>query len=164
MSEATDPKELPGQDATEEALVGVPNGDGHVEPEGIAAKGVIAMAVGTLSLIGVLIAGVVILISTTQDEQLREVGDLAAAPELEQARAMGTRLLTGYDTAEEEGRYRIPIERAMELEILERFGEEPAEAAADSSDASELATELPSDPTSEAAGANEPAPAETETQ
>ncbi len=97
----------------EEAIVAA-----GVEPEGISAHAIMKIAVGTFLFLVFAITAVVAWINVTEHAQEQEVTGMTQPVMLRQANADAQRLLTQYGVVDaEQGIYRIPIERAMELVI-----------------------------------------------
>lgn len=103
-----------------------------VAHEGVEAGQILAIAVTTL--IAVIIATLVVFFwsgSVAREARMAAVGQ-SGYPELRETEVEASRLLNQYDiVSEEEGTYRIPIDRAMSLLINERAaqrgdGEGPA--------------------------------------
>lgn len=88
----------------------------HVEQEGIEAGQILGFVIMIAFLIGLAVVALFQYTDLTAQEVLVEATDQSAYPELEEIRLHATLLLTQYEPlAGTEGRYRIPIARAMEL-------------------------------------------------
>ncbi len=92
----------------------------HVEQEGIEAGQILGFVVVIAFLIGLAVVALFQYTDLTAQEALVKATDQSAYPELEEIRLHATMLLTQYEVlAGTEGRYRIPIGRAMELTAQE---------------------------------------------
>lgn len=94
-------------------------GDVHnnpgVEPEDINTTTLFSViGVSTIVVIILVVIGFQLSMQKFKDIQL-EITGLTGYPELHETQMMGASKLTGYE-AQADGTYRIPIERAMELE------------------------------------------------
>ena len=99
----------------EEAIVAA-----GVEPEGISARAIIKLAVGTFVFLTLAVIAVIFWIKVTEHAREQEVTGMSQPVMLRQANADAQRLLTQYGVVDaEQGIYRIPIDRAMELVVQE---------------------------------------------
>ncbi len=88
----------------------------HVEQEGIEAGQILGFVIVIAVLIGLAVVALFQYTDLTAQEVLVEATDQGVYPELDEIRLHATVLLTQYEAlAGTEGRYRIPIVRAMEL-------------------------------------------------
>lgn len=88
----------------------------HVEQEGIEAGQILGFVIMIAFLIGLVVVALFQYTDLTAQEVLVEATDQGVYPELDEVRLHATVLLTRYEAlAGTEGRYRIPIVRAMEL-------------------------------------------------
>lgn len=88
----------------------------HVEQEGIEAGQILGFVIMIAVLIGLAVVALFQYTDLTAQEALVEAADQGVYPELDEVRLHATVLLTQYEPlAGTEGRYRIPIVRAMEL-------------------------------------------------
>ena len=88
----------------------------HVEPESIEAGQILVFVIVIAVLIGLAVVALFQYTDLTAQEALVEAADQGIYPELDEVRLHATGLLTQYEVlAGTEGRYRIPITRAMEL-------------------------------------------------
>lgn len=88
----------------------------HVEQEGIEAGQILGFVIMIAFLIGLVVVALFQYTDLTAQEVLVEATDQGVYPELDEIRLHATVLLTQYEAlAGTEGRYRIPIVRAMEL-------------------------------------------------
>jgi hypothetical protein len=97
------------------------------EKRDASARGiVIGLVIGVLVMI-IAIVGLNQLYVTTREEVVQENVLSQMDPRLQELHARETRLLTTYVVIDKEkGRYRIPIERAMELMVEEAYRKQQA--------------------------------------
>jgi len=87
-----------------------------VEHEGIEASQILSLTIVTIVIIGVLVMVLFQLYGTTTANLRQGVAATANYPELRENRAQAQRLLTQFERVEnEEGVFRIPIDRAIDL-------------------------------------------------
>ena len=93
-----------------------------VAHEGVEAGQIMALAGGILLAIVLMVITLIILVGQTAVEQRERVARSATYPELEETEAEAERLLNQYGMVEGEAdRYRIPIDRAMDVVANEAY-------------------------------------------
>lgn len=91
-----------------------------VEPEGISARSIMQMAVGGFIFLSCIIVAVIFWIKVTEHEQEQLVANTSQPALLRQVNADAQRMLTQYGVVDaQQGVYRIPIDRAMDLVVQE---------------------------------------------
>ena len=106
----------------DDALYALEDDDG-VEHDRIESGQILGLALGILAVLVVAILVVIQWTSLRTQNVLSSVSGTSGYPELRENRARAAELLSGYGVAEE-GAYRIPIDRAMELIVTESYHKE----------------------------------------
>lgn len=128
MSEHEDPTSEPEASVEAEELERL--GEAHeeheeeVQPEGVDAFGILRIGFISLVVLVLIVIASIVLVERQMIQTEQSMADRARYPLKEKVRQQGEEKLIGYGAVSDaENTYRIPIDRAMDLVVEDRYGE-----------------------------------------